>query len=264
MAEEQLFRDIQVTSSDIEVRTIKVDDLWQALKAGYDDFKAKPTFVFFLFVTYPLFALLVTWFLVGDNLPYLIFPIVAGFTLLGPVISVGLFEISRRRERGLDLSWRSAFNFIHTASFAPIVALSVMMMLLYLAWVFMAEFIYFDRFGVDPPASLSAFLNELFSTQRGAALIVYGNAIGFLFAFTALAISAIAFPLLLDKPVTSLTAISTSIRAVTNNLMVMALWGVIVVVSLTVGALVFLVGLGAALPILGHSTWHLYRRIVEP
>ena len=142
MAQEISFRDIQVSSSEIEVRTITLNDLWQSLKEGYDDFNATPTVGMFLTVLlYLLFALLLTLSLVGTNLPHLAFPIIAGFTLIGPVVSVGLFEMSRRRERGLDVSWRSTFEFVHP-SFAPILALSLVMMLLYVAWLFSAEFLF--------------------------------------------------------------------------------------------------------------------------
>lgn len=264
MAQELSFRDVQVQSSEIGIRKIRVKDLWQCLKRGYEDFNAKPTFVFFLILTYPLFALLLTLLLVGDNLLYFAFPMVAGFALLGPVVSVALCEMSRRREQGLDLKWRSAFDFVHSSSFAPIVLLSLIMSLLYLAWLFMAEFIYLGRFGENPPGSVAAFWNELLTTQRGAALIIYGNGVGFLFAFAALAISAFSFPLLLDRPVTSFTAIHTSVRAVTSNLFVMVVWGLIVAGLMLVGTLLFLVGLAAVLPILGHATWHLYRRVIEP
>jgi uncharacterized membrane protein len=264
MAQEKSFRDIQVRSSEIEVRTIALNDLWQSLKEGYDDFNAMPAVGMFLTaLLYLLFALFLTLFLVGKNLHYLAFPIIAGFTLIGPVVSVGLFEMSRRRERGLEVSWRSTFEFVHSASFAPILALSLAMMLLYVAWLFSAEFLFFGLFGDDPPVSASDFVTQLVRTRRGAGLIVYGTLLGFIFAFIALAISVIAFPLLLDKPASAATAVAISIRAVTSNLMVMAVWGLIVVVLLVAGSIVFLIGLAAVLPILGHATWHLYRKVVS-
>jgi uncharacterized membrane protein len=260
---ETLFEDIRVTSGDIGVRKIGVEDLWKSLKDGYEDFNAKPTFGVFLCFIYPLIALLVTLFVLGRNLNHLAFPMLTGLTLLGPVASVGLCAMSRRRERGLDLSWRSAFDFVHSYSFAPIAALSVLMALLYVAWLFMAQFIYVGLFGPNPPASLASFIDEVTTTRRGGALVFYGVGVGAVFAFTALAISVFAFPLLLDKPATSITAITTSIRAVSTNCVVMLIWGVIVVASLVLGASLLLIGLAAVLPILGHATWHLYRRAVE-
>jgi uncharacterized membrane protein len=138
------------------------------------------------------------------------------------------------------------------------------MVLLYVVWLFAAQFIYFGLFGADPPNSISDFANQLITTRRGGALIFYGTGVGFIFAVVALAISVVGFPLALDKPVTALTAASTSINAVSANSFTMAIWGLIVVVLLAAGAMLFLIGLAVVLPILGHATWHLYRKLVEP
>jgi uncharacterized membrane protein len=263
MAQERSFGDVFVTADEIGIRRIHLNDLWQSLREGYEDFNAKPCLGLFLLIIYPLFALLLTLFLLGERPLHMAFPVIAGFTLLGPVVSVGLFEMSRRRELGLDLNWRSAFQFVHSSSFAPILALTILMMLLYVAWLFMAQFLYTALFGAHPPASIADFITQLLTTRRGGALVFYGNAVGFVFAFAALAISVVGFPLLLDKPVSSVTAMTTSIRAVTSNPGVMAVWGLTVVGLLAAGAVLLLVGLAAVLPILGHATWHLYRKLVE-
>lgn len=264
MAYERTFRDVQVRSSEIGIRRITLSDLTRSLKEGYDDFNASPTIAVFLAVLFPLFVVLLTLFLVGRNLLHMAFPTVAGLTLIGPVVSVWLFEMSRRRERGLEVSWRSTFDFVHSSAFAPILALSVLMTLLYVGWLYMAQFLYFGLFADATPISASAFAHELMTTRRGAGLIVYGLGVGFIFAFTALAISVVAFPLLLDKPASAATAVAVSVKAVTSNLAVMAAWGLIVAVLLAAGAVVFLIGLAAVLPILGHATWHLYRKVIEP
>ena len=189
--------DINISSSEIGIRRIDIKDLWQALKEGLDDFNAKPSVYFFLCIFYPLFALFLTLFLIGENLLHLIFPMIAGFTLIGTVVSIGLFEISRRRELGLDVHWSSAFGFVHSSSFAGIAALSLVMMALYVAWLYMAQLIYFGLFGADAPVSIPDFVNQVLTTRRGGALIAYGTLVGFNFAVVALAISVVAFPMLL-------------------------------------------------------------------
>ncbi len=262
--EETAFEDICLHSSQIRIRKITLQDLWQSLREGYDDYGAKPSSIPLLILFYSLFALILTLFAFGQDLRYLAFPVVAGFTLFGPIAAIAFFEMSRRRERGQELRWRLTFRFIHSYSFAPILALSIMMTLLYVAWLYMAELIYFSLFEATPPVSMSDFIDQLFSTRHGGALIAYGNFVGFLFAFAALALSVVAFPLTLDKPVTSLTAVTVSVRAFMTNTFVLAVWGLVVVVLMTLGAAVFLIGLAVVLPILGHATWHLYRKIIEP
>ena len=257
------FEDICLTPEDFTIRKIGLPDLWQSLREGYADFGAKPSSIPLIILFYSLFALVFTLFAFGEELRYLAFPIVAGFTFIGPLVAMVFFELSRRRERGQDLRWRKAFRFIHTSSFAPILAMSLLMMVLYVAWLFMAEMIFFSLFESTMPTSMSDFINQLFTTRHGGALIFYGNFVGFLFAFAAMALSVIAFPLALDKPVTSITAISVSIKAFTSNFYVLAVWGVIVVALLAIGTALFMIGLALTLPILGHATWHLYRKIVQ-
>lgn len=259
-----VFRDICLSADEIKIRKIGVKDLWQSLREGWEDYRIKPISTFTLLILYyPLFVIVFTLSSLGQNLRFLIFPAVAGFTLLGPAIAIAFFEMSRHRESGLRMSWRQAFGFIHTSSFAPILALSLIMTLLYAAWIYLAELIYFSLFAATPPVSVADFLNQLVTTRHGGALIFYGNFVGFLFAYAAMAISVVAFPLILDKPVTSFTAISVSVRAFTANAYVLALWGLIVAVIMAVGAALFFIGLAVAMPILGHATWHLYRKIIE-
>jgi uncharacterized membrane protein len=261
--QEPLFDEIRLESRDIKVRTITIDDLKQCLRAGYDDFQARPISIPFQIAFYFLVALTIVLFASGQGMRYLAFPMVAGFNLIGPIIAIGFFAMSRQREQGQPMRWGTAFSFVHSSAFAPILALAIIMMVLFVAWLYVAEMIFFGVFGNNPPETLSGILQVLFNTRSGGSLIVYGNFVGLLFACAALAMSVVAFPLALDKPVTSFTALSVSIRAFAANTYVMLAWGLIVVACLALGALLFLVGLAVALPVLGHATWHLYRRLIE-
>src|SRR4029079_2784326 len=145
-----------------------------------------------------------------------------------------------------------------------IVALGVLLMLLFLIWVATADAIYIAYFGYGAPASLSQFARDVLTTPQGWGLILIGNAVGFLFAVAALVFSVVSFPLLLDRDVGAAVALATSARAVLVNPGVMALWGLIVAALLFIGSLPFFLGLAVVLPVLGHATWHLYRKVVEP
>src|SRR5262249_37451426 len=114
------------------------------------------------------------------------------------------------------------------------------------------------------PASISQFINDVLTTPAGWNLIIVGNVVGFLFAVLVLMISVVSFPLLLDRDVGAAVAMVTSVRAVLTNPVTMAVWGLIVAALLLLGSLPFFLGLTVVLPVLGHATWHLYRRVVDP
>jgi uncharacterized membrane protein len=153
---------------------------------------------------------------------------------------------------------------LHSPSLGAIIALGVLLMVLFLIWLVVAESLYIAIFGYSPPDSIAHFAQDVLSTPRGWTLIVVGTGVGFLFAAAVLSISAISFPLLLDRDVGAAVAVHTSLRVVAANPLPMALWGLIVAVLLVIGSIPFFVGLTVVMPVLGHATWHLYRRAVEP
>jgi uncharacterized membrane protein len=136
-------------------------------------------------------------------------------------------------------------------------------MAIFLTWLVTAQLIYSATFGGVTPVSLGGFVADILTTQQGWTLIVVGNAVGFLFALVAFTISVVSFPLLLDRDVGFAAAVATSARAVVANPFTMALWGLIVAAALAIGSLPLLIGLAVVMPVLGHSTWHLYRKVVE-
>lgn len=246
------------------VNKIGIDDVRQALASGLDDFYTMPTHVIFLSLIYPVIGLLLAFTVFGLDLVSLLYPLAAGFALLGPFAAIGLYELSRRRELGLDTSWRHAFDVVHSPSLPAIIMLGLMLLLMFVIWIWAAHAIYVESFGNRRFESVSAFMSAVLGTPEGLRLIVVGNIVGGLFALVAFAVSVVSFPLLLDRHVGVAVAVATSLKAVAANPVPMACWAAIIAVGLVIGSLPFLVGLAIVMPVLGHASWHLYRRVVMP
>ncbi|MEA2756834.1 MAG: hypothetical protein QOJ54_3123 [Aliidongia sp.] len=255
-------REEDVDSLRPSVHRIGVADVRDVLAKGFSDFAACRTDVIFLCLLYPIIGLILERFAFGYEMLPLLFPIASGFTLIGPAAALGLYEMSRRRERGAEVSWTDAFGVFHSPSFGAITVLAFTLIGLYVLWLLAADMIYQVTLGPQTPTSIPAFFEDVFTTGAGWLMIGVGTGVGFLFAVLAMAISVVAFPLLLDREVGIDTAIWTSIWAVMRNPGPMALWAVIVTAALVIGALPLFVGLMVVLPVLGHATWHLYRRLV--
>jgi len=249
--------------AQLTVRRIHVSDIKAALRAGLDDFTAMPTHAMFVAAIYPIVGLLVARLAFGYSILPLLYPLVAGFALVGPLAALGLYELSRRREAGLETSASHALDVVDSTSIGAIVALGFLLLGLFVLWIACANAIYVANFGYATPQSIGSFLHDVFTTQAGWTLIVVGNAVGFAFAAVVLIISAVSFPLLLDRDVGAAVALLTSIRVVLKNPLTMACWGLIVAALLFIGALPAFLGLAVVVPVLGHATWHLYRRAVQ-
>jgi uncharacterized membrane protein len=245
------------------VRKIGIADLKDALVKGIDDFRAMPTHAIFLSIIYPVGAVIVAQLTLND-LFHLFFPLAAGFALIGPVAALGLYELSRQREQGIGPTWAHALGVIHSRSLGGIVALGILLIAIFLVWVAFSQAIYVATFGNAPPASIPNFLHQVFTTPEGWTLIAVGNGVGFLFAVVVLIISVVSFPLLLDRNVGPGVAVLTSMRVVQKNPVTMAIWGFIVAALLLIGSLPLFIGLAVVMPALGHASWHLYRKAVEP
>jgi uncharacterized membrane protein len=264
MAKASTTADMFGVNTDPVVRRIGVADLKTALVKGYADFADNPTQLIFLGLIYPLVGLLAATAASGGELLPLLYPIVAGLSLMGPVAAVGIYELSRRRERGYVVSWLNAFDVLRSPCIGSIAALGLLLCVIFVAWLFAAQAVYRMTMGDVLPASVGDFVHQVFSTRGGWNLILLGNAVGFLFAVVVLTLTVVSFPLLLDRDVGVRVAVRTSIKAVLTNPVTMAVWGLIVAAGLFIGCLPLFVGLAVVMPVLGHSTWHLYRQVVEP
>jgi uncharacterized membrane protein len=244
------------------LRPIGVEDLRFALAKGVEDFLAMPTHVLFVIMIYPIAGVIIGAVTFELDLIPLLFPLASGFALIGPFAAIGLYELSRRREAGLDTSWAHAYEPLKARSAGSIAVVGLVLMGIFMAWLVIAMGLYWALYGTQKQDSIFAFAEEVLTTERGWVLIVLGNLVGFAFSLISLAVSVVSIPMLVDRDVDALTAIETSLAVVRSNPRTMLLWGFIVAGLLVMGMLPLFVGLAVVMPILGHATWHLYRRAV--
>ena len=246
------------------IRKIGLADLRDALAKGLDDFYAMPTHAMFLCIIYPVVGFALARLTFGYSILPLLYPLASGFALIGPIAALGLYELSRRREAGREASATRALDVLESSSIGAITALALLLLTIFVIWIALAKAIYIANFGYAAPASIDSFIRDVFTTEAGWNLFIVGNGVGLLFAVLVLTISVVSFPLLLDRDVGAAVALLTSVRAVARNPFVMMAWGLIVTALLVVGSVPLFFGLTVVMPVLGHATWHLYRKVVEP
>ena len=246
----------------LAIARLAPSDLGAALAEGWADFRADPTHYLFLCAFYPVVGLVLGRLASGAGTVALIFPLVAGFALLGPFAAVGLYELSRRREAGQPVAWWTAFGVFRAPYFPEILKLGLGLSAWFVLWLIVAEGLYLLTLGPVAPHSVAALLAAVFGTRAGWALLVLGNAAGFGFAAAALVAGVVSFPMIVDRGVSVETALAASLATARANPAMIAGWGLIVAAILVLGSLPFLLGLAVAIPLLGHATWHLYRRAV--
>jgi uncharacterized membrane protein len=244
------------------VAHIDIADLWQALRKGMEDFAASRADVMLLCVFYPALGLVLGRIASGQDTMALLFPLVSGFALVGPLAAVGLYEISRRREMGATVGWADAFGVLRSPSLGPIVVLGLALAAVFVVWLVAAQAIYAWTLGSGSTDSFGDFFDAVLFTHAGVNMIIIGMCVGFGFALVVGIFAVVSFPMLIDRDVGVETALRTSLRAVLANPLPMAVWGLIVVAGLVLGSIPLFLGLVVVLPVLGHSTWHLYRRLV--
>src|SRR5215208_7916886 len=184
------------------IRTIGFAELGRALRRGWEDFKAVPSHAIILCVIYPVLGLVLARAVLGYSVLPLLFPLAAGFALLGPFAAIGLYELSRRRERGEEVDVSKALHVLRAPAFGAMVELGVLLLVLFGAWIGVANAIYVEIFGHAPAASIPDFARRVLTTPDGWLLIIVGCGVGFLFAVVALCVSVVSFPFMNDTPTT--------------------------------------------------------------
>jgi uncharacterized membrane protein len=246
------------------VRQLTWSDLLHSLKAGYEDFLEVPTHVVLIALIYAVVCI----FLIAGTFHYpmlpLAFPITAGLAFVAPVAASGLYELSRCREAKLNHSWTRVLKIVHSPSLGAIIVFGLLLAAICLTWLWVASASFTALFDTDDTTFFARLVNKLLKTPIGWSVIVIETAVGCVFAGLLFTISVIALPLLLDRNVGTAVALLASIRVVAANPAMMARWGLIVMVMLVIGAMPFFVCWAVVVPVLGHASWHLYRRAIEP
>ncbi|MBV6658930.1 MAG: DUF2189 domain-containing protein [Devosiaceae bacterium] len=249
-----------------EVNRISLDTVFSSIHAGIADFKKAAVFSTFFGFVYFAAGLLLTVFALVTESYALIFPLAAGFLLVGPITALGLYEISRRIETGERVEW-DVLKAFKRHGVTHVFLYGFTLAFLLIVWLVVARVIYALNFGYSPSffaqLSLDSLIAELF-TARGLAFLVVGNAFGAVLAGTVFAITVVGVPYLHDRPIDFMTAIMTSVHAVAKNPGPMLIWGVIIALTIGLSAVFFFFPLIFTLPIIGHATWHLYKQTVVP
>ena len=246
-----------------KILKISVSDVMHAVGQGFSDFTKKPSHYIFAILIAPVICYAMYLVALDRQTVQHLFPLLGGFALLGPMLGLFLYEMSRTIELNLNPSWGQVLKVKSNPAIPAIIALSIMLFGLFLLWLLTADTLYEFLYSSEYPASVIEFLNEIIGTKRGWTLIICGNIIGFCFALFALSTTVIAFPLLLDRDVGLICAIETSLKAMKANTLPLLTWGVIVVIGLLLGLAFFVVGLIVIFPIFGHATWHIYRKVID-
>jgi uncharacterized membrane protein len=246
----------------LPVRRVSVDEPWAWLMAGWRDLSRAPAVSLTYGAGFVLASFLLTLGLWILGLFYLVLPLAAGFMLVGPLVAVGLYEVSRRLERGQSVTLGDTLAAWKTHR-GPIATMGLLLMLFLLAWIWLAFLIFALFSGPSPPSWEHLVTTLLFSTA-GIPFLIVGIAVGGVLAAFVFAMTAVAIPALLDRDIGVLSAIVTSFAAVLKNWRIMIGWGALIVVFTAAGLVTFYLGLAVTLPLVGHASWHAYRGLVPP
>jgi len=234
-------------------------DLRAILAAGWADFRAFPQFGLFFAAVYVAAGMFLVYALVAWGEAIWLVPAAAGFPLLAPFVAVGLYEVSRRREAAMPMSWRAVLGALRGRGDDQIIGMGVVLFVAFAFWVIVAHGIFYIFFA---QSGLVAETTDFFFTFAGISMLVVGGAIGAIMALAFFAITVVSLPMLVDRDVDCISAIIVSLAAMRSNRGVLLAWALTIAVALFLAMLPLFLGLLVVLPVLAHATWHLYRRAV--
>jgi len=243
------------------VNKLHYSDITKAMRSGVRDFASAPQYGIAFGLAYAAGGWVLLYLLSTLEINYYVYPMATGFALLAPFVASGLYEVSHRLGEGKELSWSSVITSTRTAGGKDLSWMAVVTTFAYIIWLDIAVALYVIFFGMKPLA-FTELVNAVMTTPSGALFFIVGNLAGAVLAFIVFSLTVVSLPLLFDKHVDFVTAMITSVKVVLENPKPMFLWCAIIGVLFTISIMSLFLALIVVLPVLGHSTWHLYKRAV--
>lgn len=240
-----------------QIGRLTLHEIWTCLKAGMADFRAAPQFGLFFSAVYVVGGFVMLWIGAGHVTWTLATSL--GFPLYAPFAAVGLYEVSRRLEAGQPLVWRDILGVVWAERARQVPWIGAIVTFYFLFWTFLAHMIFALFMGLGPMTNVMSSY-EVFLTANGLTMIAVELAVGGVLAFILFALTVVSLPLVLDKEIDFMTAMLLSFRCVQQNFVVMAVWAFVIAALSLAALLPWFLGLLVVLPVLGHATWHVYRR----
>ncbi len=245
------------------VRKIARGDLLEALAAGLRDFRQAPFYGLMFGAFYVLGGWLLIFLLIAFDLPFLVYPMAAGFALVAPFVATGLYAVSYCLEGREPLSWSAVHRLVWQAARRDLGWMALITGFSFFLWMDIAALLFFGFLGLEALSAEFSLL-EILATPTGLLFLVIGNTAGAVIALAVFSFSVTSFPMLFERDCDFVTAMVTSVRVVLANRAVMVVWCALIAGLVGMSLLSGLVGLFVVLPVLGHASWHLYRRAVVP
>lgn len=245
------------------IHSASLADLKHALGKGWQDFLAAPAYGLFFGGFFALGGLALVYAVIALDMVWLAYPLIIGFSLVGPFVATGLYEVSRRIEKDIPLKWGEVLRVIWTQRNRELGWMAFVTLFIFWIWTYQIRTLFAVFFGSSGFATFERFLEVLFTTQTGLMFLVVGHIVGAIISLVLFSLTVISFPLLLDREIDFVSAMLASLKTVIASPFIMLGWGVFVTLAILFATVPAFLGLLIVLPVLGHATWHLYRRVIN-
>jgi uncharacterized membrane protein len=246
-----------------KVKALTFEQLEKAVSRGIADFVAKPMFGLVIGGTCAFFGIAIVACIRWLNIPWMIYPFAIGFPLIGPFLAVGLYEVSRRLQTGEEVTWGAVISRMWVQRGRELSWMAFVVLFVMWVWVYQVRLLMALFLGMKSFSTIDAFIKVLMTTTEGWLFLGIGHLVGAVLAIIMFSITVISIPLLMEKELDIVTAMITSLKVVLASPVIMVGWGIAVTLLVIMASLPMFLGLIIVLPVLGHTTWHIYKKTVE-